>query len=620
MKLVLRSFCLLGILMLSGFGLTRAQPTSITTGLPNSASSLAGTNPGISFVITNNNSYPIILQTMDVYRASNQNGLTFTLKYSPTSLSGTPNVTAWTVVGTATASAVSSTGIHPTFSNLNFTIPANTTYRFAVQNSGSSLNYGGSSTTPNSFSNGGVTLGRGSYQINSANVGYSGGNGNLTITPRFFCGTITFVNGSANNLEALMVSQPTPNSSVCYSTALPVRVVFKNAGSQPQSNFQIGANYSGPSSGTVTGMYTGTIQPGDTDSLDLILSNVQPGNYVLTGFTMLSTDTLNSNDTAAAVMFQLLPPVAGPTTYSDTVCVGNDAVLTVDVQPSSQYRWYSSLNDPNPVHVGNSLTFSPLVQDTTLYVASVTSGCESTREAIHAAFGPPPVLNLGNDTAFCESSPLVLDAGNPGGIYTWSTGDTTQSISITNQSGTYWVVVDKYCLASDTIDVNIAPMPSANGISFVRMNNTYYFTATNPEHIDNYYWIFGDGATSSLPDPTHTYDLSITTPTNVMLIISNNCGSDTIGRIIPTSISGLEVNDPSFTIYPNPASTELNVKAAVRMDQLLVMNTVGTVVHRQVLGGLKNTSVDLSRLASGSYFIVVATEEGNLKQRFQIVR
>jgi hypothetical protein len=41
-----------------------------------------------------------------------------------------------------------------------------------------------------------------------------------------------------------------------------------------------------------------------------------------------------------------------------------------------------------------------------------------------------PVVSIGNDTSICHNHILVLNAGNPGAQYLWSTGETTQMITI----------------------------------------------------------------------------------------------------------------------------------------------------------------------------------------------
>ena len=595
------------------------QTTTVTTGIPSSATSLlaASQTPGISFIVSNTNSFPMILTSMQVYRDAASSGKTWTLYYSATSLSGLSAINTaagWTQIATAVAPTATSTGIYPVFTSLNFQIPGNTIYRFYVCHSGDIFNYGGASTTPNNFSNGGITIGTGNYQIGGQNVGHAGYSFSLSssFVPRFFGGTLTFQPGSANNLHGLAITQPLGNSDNCHGAGLPVRVKFQNTGSAAQSNFQVGASYSGTTTGTVSGIYTGTLAPGAVDSIDLGPLSLQPGNYNVRAYTMLSTDTLNNNDTTGVVSFFIKQPVAAPVAISDTVCLGDDALCTVDLQPGVQYRWYSSSTGGSLVHVGNNVSFTGLTQDTTMYVAALENGCESSRMPIHAAIGPPPVVELGSDTSFCESIPLILNAGNPGGIYTWSTGDSTQAITITDQSGVYWVTVDKYCITSDTVEVTIAPMPSVNGISYVRMANEYHFTASNAQDVDSYFWEFGDGATSTLPNPVHTFGSEIDVALNVKLTVTNNCGSDTVGRIVPTSVSQLAPGT-GLKIYPNPASERLRIETEHSfIQEVSILDIVGKKVVDVRFNNMQVVDVDVNQLPPGSYIVRSRIGNGEL--------
>jgi hypothetical protein len=156
--------------------------TVVTTGTTSGSSSSSGGVRGITFVLQNNNSYDVAISNIDVFRGTASSGTTYTLYYNATSLSGPThlvNTPGWTVITAITASAVTGSMIHPTFSGLSFNLPANTTYRFAVTQSSGALNLPGS-TTPNNTTAGGVLLGVSTYQINSANVGYTGSNGNLS--------------------------------------------------------------------------------------------------------------------------------------------------------------------------------------------------------------------------------------------------------------------------------------------------------------------------------------------------------------------------------------------------------------------------------------------------------
>ncbi|MEO0896454.1 MAG: T9SS type A sorting domain-containing protein [Bacteroidota bacterium] len=75
-----------------------------------------------------------------------------------------------------------------------------------------------------------------------------------------------------------------------------------------------------------------------------------------------------------------------------------------------------------------------------------------------------PLVNLGNDTASC-GTPVLLDAGNAGSTFLWSTSETTQTISVTS-SGIYWVdVTDMSGTTRDSIFVEIVSTPTGNDTS-----------------------------------------------------------------------------------------------------------------------------------------------------------
>ncbi len=66
-----------------------------------------------------------------------------------------------------------------------------------------------------------------------------------------------------------------------------------------------------------------------------------------------------------------------------------------------------------------------------------------------------PEVFLGNDTTIQQGQTLILDAGNPGSDYLWSTGETTQTLPV-SVTGTYSVNVSNFCGAdADTIEVSV---------------------------------------------------------------------------------------------------------------------------------------------------------------------
>ena len=94
-------------------------------------------------------------------------------------------------------------------------------------------------------------------------------------------------------------------------------------------------------------------------------------------------------------------------------------------------------------------------------------------------------VSLGPDTMeLCGSTTsITLDARNPGMNYLWSTGDTTQTIQV-SQQGTYWVQVVGNCgVGSDTVFVRNCELGSCLTFTYNGTNQPQTFTV--PAGIDS---------------------------------------------------------------------------------------------------------------------------------------
>ncbi len=81
----------------------------------------------------------------------------------------------------------------------------------------------------------------------------------------------------------------------------------------------------------------------------------------------------------------------------------------------------------------------------------------------------------------------------------------------------------------------------------------------------------------------------------------------------------LSVNNPTdsdaFRLYPNPATTVLNVNAASTIENVRILNTIGQVVLEQ---NINNTSsqIDISNLAAGAYLIQLKDSQKTITKKF----
>lgn len=255
----------------------------------------------------------------------------------------------------------------------------------------------------------------------------------------------------------------------------------------------------------------------------------------------------------------------------------------------------------------------------TLFYSSGTVGCESPRVPITAHVGPRPTVNLGPDLKVCADKKIVLDAGNPGGLYKWSTGDKTQTIDVTGKAGVYTVEVDKYCIENDTVTIQLDPLPSLDGISFVRLGNVYQYKTANLQHTDRVLWLFGDGNSSTSLSPKHTYasDSSYI----VTLIAYNQCGTDTTQLIIPLDVKNI-VADKGVKMYPNPANNNVIIEVAdgITVNEISITNVLGAVMYRATANNAKKQVIDISNMPVGNYMVRMSTDNGVINKQLVIVR
>lgn len=77
-----------------------------------------------------------------------------------------------------------------------------------------------------------------------------------------------------------------------------------------------------------------------------------------------------------------------------------------------------------------------------------------------------------------------------------------------------------------------------------------------------------------------------------------------------TSVSSIKTNN-DISFYPNPVMNQLTVSAQSEISQLIVRNLVGQTLKTVVVNGLV-TSINLSDLSAGNYFVTTKLNNGKL--------
>ena len=202
------------------------------------------------------------------------------------------------------------------------------------------------------------------------------------------------------------------------------------------------------------------------------------------------------------------------------VLLGNDTILcgvaafSLDAgNPGSSYLW--STGDTVQMIV---------VHSSGSYWVSVSNSTCSGSDTVDIILNSAPIIALGQDTSFCPESMIVLDAGNSGASFLWSTGSTNQSISVSSP-GTYWVnVTNGNCSGYDTINVSaIPPLDLGRDISLCNKSEIILSTDHNAS---SYLWSTGSASSSITIDEPGEYWLIVTTDKCTLSDSINITGGD----------------------------------------------------------------------------------------------
>jgi PKD repeat protein len=331
-----------------------------------------------------------------------------------------------------------------------------------------------------------------------------------------------------------------------------------------------------------------------------------------------------SSSTAVNALSMVFRSADGSLTGKDDS--GNDIFLTVETNPTSAFTGVTGSYYQSPY---NSILWS--TGDTTNAISVNTSGIYTVTvntnvgcvlyDTINVSLGNLPFVDAGSSQEICSGESLVLDAGPGFASYSWSTGATTPSITVSS-AGTYIINVTNNLGCSGADVINIAELADPVAMFTFTPNSTgiVNFTSTST-NATTYSWDFNeDGITdAATATPFYTY-LSAGTY-NVQLIVSNDCNSDTI--VLPvTSINALseQYNNNELKVFPNPCNEYVYIQSNIfgrgQGYQCEIADVIGNIVFTGYLNQISTPEkVLLNNLANGIYTIKIKYNEKTLVQR-----
>jgi PKD repeat protein len=318
---------------------------------------------------------------------------------------------------------------------------------------------------------------------------------------------------------------------------------------------------------------------------------------------------------------------------------GGPATFDIDDVPMFGVSEIKNMN------LNNALTAS----DTLINTAplAITDGT-GTKTWYWTGFGTEYVPSLGMHitTSICAGpvasfssadNGLVVDftdasTFDTGATFVWDFGDGNTS-TMQNPTHTYaadgsytvCLIVADNC-GADTICnmITVAGTPCPDPVSAwtSSINNLVvdFTDASTPVgSVSSWMWDFGDGNTSTMQNPTHTYSADGTY--NVCLTVTDSCGSDSSCMSVTVADAANSLSEDilaNVSLYPNPANNllVLNGLNSLLPVKLQIVNVLGQVLEQKQF--VRNTTINTADLAEGIYFLQLELDGSKVSKRFVV--
>lgn len=304
----------------------------------------------------------------------------------------------------------------------------------------------------------------------------------------------------------------------------PLNVTFQNNSSANATNFSWIFEGAEPGTSSVQNPVVTYTNPGDYD-VRLVVNNESGSDTLL----LENYITVNPLPTAGFLFTKsdLTASFTNTSTNADAYFWDfGDGNTSTSANPSHTYPEDGTYEVTlSSINACDTVVFTQTVTISTLPIAgfsvNINEGCR-----------PLSVTFQNNSSSNATSFAWVLPGATPGfstqrnpsvmynmpGIY-------NVTLIASNAAGVDTLVFENY--------ITIRQTPVADFTSIV--NNLNVNFTNNSTNGDTYLWNFGDGNTSTIANPNHTYNIAGNY--NVILVVNNACGNDTISKNITAGVA-----------------------------------------------------------------------------------
>jgi len=304
-------------------------------------------------------------------------------------------------------------------------------------------------------------------------------------------------------------------------------------------------------------------------------------------------------------------PVASAITGATHVCTGATTALA---DGGTGGMWSSS--NPSVAAIGTDGVVTGVAAGTAEIYYSTTNSCGSvTDSASMSVQASPAAGTISGLSSVCQGGSITLTDAAGGGVWSVTNAHATVGSSsgiVTGASAgvdTVKYTVANTCgsaVATKTISVGASAYPgSISGYTSVCAGHTIALS----ESITGGTWSSGNPAVATVSGGVVT-GIAVGSAT-ISYAVSNSCGTRYATHpvsVVPGSqcnvmVTGTNAPD-EIRVYPNPATTTLNIEAPVRVNVIVI-----TVEGKTVITERNVATLDISALPNGMYFINIYDEK-----------
>jgi len=210
--------------------------------------------------------------------------------------------------------------------------------------------------------------------------------------------------------------------------------------------------------------------------------------------------------------------------------------------------------------------------------------------------------------------------------------ESSASLSPYNVTGNYyyfydWEVKESDCQSAIVpVEAGIMSAPPVSNYTYI-VNGTVVAFTQNATQAAYYLWDFGDGTTSTLANPTHTF--STVGTFNVKLVVTNPCGNDSVTQTVVTTtgIADMISFEDSFSIFPNPAKDKAVVTFILPENsdiKIMIYNSLGALVYsvdknNELSKGKHMLEINTSTFKSGMYYFELQNKSNKVVRKFFVL-